>query len=219
MGAESAHHLSEKGDKPSDAADHHSAASFLASSQPLASTAASSFDTGGVGQASASAADPDATGLGAAGDELGGAGSQATGGGGAASGEGEEEDEEEEANRYNCASSQNGAKIVSSNKGSVHASALLSDDPDSYFNSPCAADKWVVVQLSHETVVRAVWLVNYEFYSSTVRRFELLGSHKSPRSGCVAPPPDLFRPRLFPDEGARGDTPGDRRWMREHATG
>eukprot|EP00241_Pyramimonas_parkeae_P018053 CAMPEP_0114316038 /NCGR_PEP_ID=MMETSP0059-20121206/22957_1 /TAXON_ID=36894 /ORGANISM="Pyramimonas parkeae, Strain CCMP726" /LENGTH=358 /DNA_ID=CAMNT_0001441877 /DNA_START=79 /DNA_END=1152 /DNA_ORIENTATION=+ len=66
MGAESAHHLSEKGDKPSDAADHHSAASFLASSQPLASTAASSFDTGGVGQASASAADPDATGLGAA---------------------------------------------------------------------------------------------------------------------------------------------------------
>ena len=78
--------------------------------------------------------------------------------------------------------------LCSSNKGATHASALLSDDPDTYFISPCDVEKWVIVQLSAETIVRRVTIVNYEFYSSTTKRFELLGSLRSARAECVPKP-------------------------------
>lgn len=68
----------------------------------------------------------------------------------------------------------------------MHASALLSDNPDSYLISPCKEEKWVIIQLSAEAVLDAVQLVNFEFYSSTTHEFELLGSHRKPKSDWVS---------------------------------
>ena len=78
-----------------------------------------------------------------------------------------------------------------------HAAALLSDNPDSYFISPCKEEKWVIVQLSAEAVLDAVQLVNYEFYSSTTHEFELLGSHRKPKSEYVLPNPTEKHTRAY----------------------
>ena len=52
--------------------------------------------------------------------------------------------------RFNYASERNGAKVLAANREAKHASAVLSADVDSYMISPCAADKWLVVELSQE---------------------------------------------------------------------
>eukprot|EP00854_Cymbomonas_tetramitiformis_P026505 gene26505-32522_t len=67
----------------------------------------------------------------------------------------------------NYAASSNGAKTISANPEGKHASAILSENPDTYYISPCAANRWTVVELSEEAMVTTVVLANYEFYSSS----------------------------------------------------
>ncbi|XP_019155563.1 PREDICTED: uncharacterized protein slp1-like [Ipomoea nil] len=78
---------------------------------------------------------------------------------------------------YNYASASRGAKVLAYNKEAKGASNVLCRDKDEYLRNPCsAAEKFVVVELSEETLVDTVEIANFEHYSSNPREIELLGS-------------------------------------------
>ncbi|CAK9866918.1 unnamed protein product [Sphagnum jensenii] len=78
---------------------------------------------------------------------------------------------------YNYADIAHGAKLVASNKEAKGAGHILIADKDKYLRNPCSAeDKFVVVELSEETLVDSIVIANYEFHSSNVKELELLGS-------------------------------------------
>ncbi|EFJ28523.1 hypothetical protein SELMODRAFT_441228 [Selaginella moellendorffii] len=84
---------------------------------------------------------------------------------------------EAEGKEYNFAAASHGAKVVSSNKDGKGGGNILVKDNDKYFRNPCSAeDKFVVVELSEETLVDTIVIANYELYSSNPRELELLGS-------------------------------------------
>ena len=92
----------------------------------------------------------------------------------------------EDREKYNLASVGNGAKVISSNEESKHASSMLSEDMDSYYISPCnAASKWVTVELSEEATLTQVIVADYEFHSSGMHKFEIWGTdgHHSDEEG------------------------------------
>ena len=92
----------------------------------------------------------------------------------------------EDREKYNLASIRNGAKVISSNEESKHASAMLSEDMDSYYISPCNAEsKWVTVELSEEATLTQVIVADYEFHSSGMHEFEIWGTdgHHSDKDG------------------------------------
>nr|CAB3473477.1 unnamed protein product [Digitaria exilis] len=82
---------------------------------------------------------------------------------------------------YNYAAASKGAKVLAHNKEAKGAANILVDDKDKYLRNPCSADdKFVVVELSEETLVDTVALANLEHYSSTFRDFEVYGSMSYP---------------------------------------
>nr|XP_027094141.1 SUN domain-containing protein 4-like [Coffea arabica]XP_027094143.1 SUN domain-containing protein 4-like [Coffea arabica]XP_027094144.1 SUN domain-containing protein 4-like [Coffea arabica]XP_027094145.1 SUN domain-containing protein 4-like [Coffea arabica]XP_027094146.1 SUN domain-containing protein 4-like [Coffea arabica]XP_027094147.1 SUN domain-containing protein 4-like [Coffea arabica]XP_027094148.1 SUN domain-containing protein 4-like [Coffea arabica]XP_027094149.1 SUN domain-contai len=82
---------------------------------------------------------------------------------------------------HNYASSSKGAKVLASNKDAYGASNILSKDKDKYLRNPCAAEeKFVVIELSEETLVDTVEIANFEHHSSNLKEFELLGSQVYP---------------------------------------
>ncbi|KAJ7531087.1 hypothetical protein O6H91_14G031800 [Diphasiastrum complanatum] len=88
---------------------------------------------------------------------------------------------------YNYAAASHGAKIMASNKEAKGASNILEKDKDKYMRNPCSADKkFVIVELSEETLVDTVAIANYEFYSSNLKDFELLGSLNFPTDEWVS---------------------------------
>lgn len=82
---------------------------------------------------------------------------------------------------YNYASLSKGAKVLAYNKEAKGASNILGKDQDKYFLNPCSAEeKFVVVELSEETLVDTIAIANFEHYSSTLKDFQLLGSSVYP---------------------------------------
>ncbi|WCJ35021.1 Galactose-binding protein [Euphorbia peplus] len=82
---------------------------------------------------------------------------------------------------YNYASASKGAKVLDSNKEAKGASNILGKDKDKYLRNPCSAEgKFVVIELSEETLVNTIEIANFEHYSSNVKEFELLGSLSYP---------------------------------------
>uniref|UniRef100_A0A804QVX8 SUN domain-containing protein n=1 Tax=Zea mays TaxID=4577 RepID=A0A804QVX8_MAIZE len=82
---------------------------------------------------------------------------------------------------YNYAAAAKGAKVLAHNKEAKGAANILGGDKDKYLRNPCsAADKFVVVELSEETLVDTVALANLEHYSSNFREFEVYGSTSYP---------------------------------------
>lgn len=78
---------------------------------------------------------------------------------------------------YNYASASKGAKVLAFNKEAKGASNILSRDKDKYLRNPCSAEeKFVVIELSEETLVDTVEVANFEHHSSNLKDFELLGS-------------------------------------------
>lgn len=78
---------------------------------------------------------------------------------------------------HNHADAAHGAKLVACNKEAKGPGHILVFDKDKYLRNPCSAeDKFVVVELSEETLVDNIVLANFEFHSSNVKEFELLGS-------------------------------------------
>ncbi|KAL2996699.1 hypothetical protein AAZX31_09G002000 [Glycine max] len=82
---------------------------------------------------------------------------------------------------YNYASASMGAKLLGSNKEAKGASNILSRDKDKYLRNPCSAeDKFVIIELSEETLVDTIEIANFEHHSSNLKAFELLGSLSFP---------------------------------------
>jgi hypothetical protein len=78
---------------------------------------------------------------------------------------------------YNYASAAKGAKVLDFNKEAKGASNILDKDKDKYLRNPCSAEgKFVVLELSEETLVDTVALANFEHYSSNLKEFEMLSS-------------------------------------------
>ncbi|CAF2046057.1 SUN domain-containing protein 3 [Brassica napus] len=78
---------------------------------------------------------------------------------------------------YNYASASKGAKVLSSNKEAKGAASILSRDNDKYLRNPCSAEgKYVVIELSEETLVNTIKIANFEHYSSNLKEFELQGT-------------------------------------------
>uniref|UniRef100_A0A7S4JF46 SUN domain-containing protein n=1 Tax=Guillardia theta TaxID=55529 RepID=A0A7S4JF46_GUITH len=70
-----------------------------------------------------------------------------------------------------------GGKALASNKEARGESALLKNDRDKYWISPCKVEKgalWVVVELNEIINVNKIVLGSFEFYSSTVKDFQVL---------------------------------------------
>lgn len=87
---------------------------------------------------------------------------------------------------YNYASASKGAKVLSFNKEAKGASNILNSDKDKYLRNPCSTeDKFVVIELSEETLVDTIKIANFEHHSSNLRDFELLGSAVYPTDSWV----------------------------------
>lgn len=82
---------------------------------------------------------------------------------------------------YNYAAASKGAKVLAHNKEAKGAANILGGDKDKYLRNPCSSDdKFVVIELSEETLVDTVALANLEHYSSNFRDFEVYGSMSYP---------------------------------------
>ncbi|CAI8589325.1 unnamed protein product [Vicia faba] len=82
---------------------------------------------------------------------------------------------------YNYASESKGAKVVAYNKEAKGAINILGKDHDKYLRNPCSvAGKFVVIELSEETLVDSVKIANFEHYSSNFKEFDLAGSLNYP---------------------------------------
>ncbi|KAI4331902.1 hypothetical protein L6164_016850 [Bauhinia variegata] len=78
---------------------------------------------------------------------------------------------------YNYASASKGAKVLVSNKEAKGASNILSRDKDKYLRNPCSVEeKFVIIELSEETLVGTIEIANFEHHSSNLKDFELHGS-------------------------------------------
>ena len=75
---------------------------------------------------------------------------------------------------------------MASNKESKGASNILGKDKDKYLRNPCSAEeKFVVIELSEETLVVTIEIENSEHYSSNPKEIELLGSLVFPTDDWV----------------------------------
>ncbi|KAK7322358.1 hypothetical protein VNO77_25737 [Canavalia gladiata] len=78
---------------------------------------------------------------------------------------------------HNYASASKGAKVLASNKEAKGASDILSRNKDKYLRNPCSSDeKFVIIELSEETLVKTIEIANFEHHSSNLKDFELHGS-------------------------------------------
>ena len=86
--------------------------------------------------------------------------------------------------KTNYASDKNGARVVAANPGAKGAKALITENKDAYLITECENPrKWFVIELSQEVLAETIQLANYEFYSSTVRVFQVLGTQETPTYG------------------------------------
>ncbi|KAL5222827.1 hypothetical protein ABZP36_027540 [Zizania latifolia] len=82
---------------------------------------------------------------------------------------------------YNYASAAKGAKLLDFNKEAKGASNILDKDKDKYLRNPCSAEgKFVIIELSEETLVDTIAIANFEHYSSNLKEFEMLSSMNYP---------------------------------------
>jgi hypothetical protein len=78
---------------------------------------------------------------------------------------------------YNYAAVSKGTKVLDFNKEAKGASNILYKDIDKYLRNPCSAEgKFVIIELSEETLVNTVAIANFEHYSSNLKEFEILSS-------------------------------------------
>ncbi|KAJ1703269.1 hypothetical protein LUZ63_003048 [Rhynchospora breviuscula] len=95
---------------------------------------------------------------------------------------------------YNYASQSKGAKVLAFNREAKGASNILDKDKDKYLRNPCSVEgKFVIIELSEETLVDMILIANFEHYSSNLKQFEVYSSLVYPTEnweyvgGFVAP--------------------------------
>ncbi|KAI9099567.1 hypothetical protein K1719_024572 [Acacia pycnantha] len=93
---------------------------------------------------------------------------------------------EPDGSEFNYASASKGAKVLASNKESKGASNILGKDKDKYLRNPCSAEeKFVIIELSEETLVDTIKIANFEHHSSNLKEFELHASLVYPTDAWV----------------------------------
>ncbi|MED6132709.1 hypothetical protein PIB30_021538 [Stylosanthes scabra] len=87
---------------------------------------------------------------------------------------------------YNYASASKGAKVLASNREAKGAANILTKDKDKYLRNPCSSeDKFVIIELSEETLVHTIEIANFEHHSSNLKTFELRSSLVYPTDAWV----------------------------------
>jgi hypothetical protein len=74
------------------------------------------------------------------------------------------------------ASKSAGALVIEKSGSFKGTSNLLNGDRDKYAIAPCEENKFVVVSLSEDILVKEIKLANYERFSSTAKEFQVMGS-------------------------------------------
>ncbi|KAJ3051973.1 hypothetical protein HK097_007014 [Rhizophlyctis rosea] len=82
--------------------------------------------------------------------------------------------------RFNYASFDCGALVLSQNREATSATAILLNSKDQYMLNKCSAQKFVVVEICEDILVDTVMLANYEFFSSTFKDFKIYVSDRYP---------------------------------------
>lgn len=87
---------------------------------------------------------------------------------------------------YNYASSSKGAKVLDHNKEAKGAPNIITGDKNEYLRNPCSSeDKFVILELSEETLIDTVEIANFEHHSSNLKGFEVFGSSVYPTESWV----------------------------------
>ncbi|GFH22052.1 SUN domain-containing protein [Haematococcus lacustris] len=89
-----------------------------------------------------------------------------------------------------------GATVVAANKEARKPEKTIDGDDDSFVRNACAAQKWIILELSQLGRVDEVELVMTEMYSSRVRDFSVKGRQSHPRKDG----PSSDYPRFFDSE-------------------
>jgi hypothetical protein len=77
-------------------------------------------------------------------------------------------------NKYNYASPDCSARILSASPQTQHASSLLHKSRDRYMLTPCKSDQhWVVIELCDEIRISEIEVAVWEFFSGVVREIKL----------------------------------------------
>ncbi|CAH1427104.1 unnamed protein product [Lactuca virosa] len=88
--------------------------------------------------------------------------------------------------KYNYASSSKGAKVLAHNKDAKGAPNILNTDQNQYLRNPCSSeDKFVILELSEETLIDTIEIANFEHHSSNLKGFEVFGSSVYPTESWV----------------------------------
>ncbi|KAI9298343.1 hypothetical protein K502DRAFT_362500 [Neoconidiobolus thromboides FSU 785] len=82
--------------------------------------------------------------------------------------------------RFNYASKDCAANIMSTNPSSRNPSAILDKNKDRYLLDKCSSERYIVVELCQEIEIQTLLLANFEFFSSTFKRFDLYASDAYP---------------------------------------
>lgn len=79
--------------------------------------------------------------------------------------------------KYNYASSDCAARIISANPGALNPGAVLSSSKETSLRNLCATpNKHITIELCQEIIPEVLVLANYELFSSTVKKFTVFGS-------------------------------------------
>lgn len=76
--------------------------------------------------------------------------------------------------QFNYASLDCAATIVKSNSEAIGATSILIESKDKYLLNPCSApQQFVVIELCEDILVEEIDIANYEFFSSTFKKFRV----------------------------------------------
>lgn len=83
--------------------------------------------------------------------------------------------------KFNYASFDCGASIVKTNSEAKSATSVLFENKDSYMLNPCnAANQFIIIELCQDILVDSVVIGNFEFFSSTFKKFQISVSETFP---------------------------------------
>ncbi|CAD6648420.1 BAH_G0049770.mRNA.1.CDS.1 [Saccharomyces cerevisiae] len=83
--------------------------------------------------------------------------------------------------KFNYASLDCAATIVKSNQEAIGATSTLIESKDKYLLNPCSApQQFIVIELCEDILVEEIEIANYEFFSSTFKRFRVSVSDRIP---------------------------------------
>ncbi|KAJ1980704.1 hypothetical protein H4R35_001026 [Dimargaris xerosporica] len=82
--------------------------------------------------------------------------------------------------RFNHASLDCAAVVLKANPEAKGSSAILTNSKEKYMLNPCAAQKYLIVELCHDILIDAITMADYEFFSSTFKDFTIHVSDRYP---------------------------------------